>query len=319
MRKLVDSWQLIVGRFQVQCLCLVFCSLFSFIVSGQKIKTSTNKLNIRIGEQFELKLTVEPTNNANLLIDTWFNIPDTFNHFEVLQRMPIDTLEVDGVKSYSQKILLTNYDTGSYQLPVFKIVMVDKQQFATEPMPVKVLPVDISNMQDYHAIKEIIEVEPQTDWLLWAEIGACIIFLIVLLFFGIRYFGKKKSIKPVKQKALSVDDILQQIDALQPLISTNQYKQLFTQLIIITRNFSDAQLQIATLTKTTDEYMVLLKGKVGNEPIQVQYYQLLRLADAVKFAKFQPAGSECSQALQAAKTFISTMYSFNYQPKANAV
>lgn len=319
MRKLSLKFQVPSFKFQVICLLLMACGLFGLSASAQKVKTSTSKLNIRIGEQFELMLTVEPTSNANLLIDTWFNIPDTFNHFEVLQRMPIDTLEVSGVKSYSQKILLTNYDTGSYQLPVFKIVMVDKHQFATEPLPVKVLPVDISNMQDYHAIKEIIEVEPRTDWLLWAEIGAGIVLLIVLLFFVIRYLSKKKSIKPVKQKALSVDNILQQIDALQPLISTNQYKQLFTQLIIITRNFSDAQLQIASLTKTTDEYMVLLKGKVGNEPIQVQYYQLLRLADAVKFAKFQPIGSECLQALQAAKTFISTMYSFNYQPKVNAL
>ena len=122
-----------------------------------------------------------------------------------------------------------------------------------------------------------------------------------------------------QQKVLSVNDILQQIDNLQLLIITHQYKQLFTQLIVITRNFSDAQLQISTLTKTTDEYMVLLKGKVGNEPTQVQYYQLLRLADAVKFAKFQPAESECLQALQAAKTLVTTIHSFNYQPKANAV
>ncbi len=319
MRKLVDSWQFIVDRVSLQCLCLVTCSLFCLVVSAQKVKTATNKLNIRIGEQFELKLTVDPTNNANLLIDTWFNIPDTFNHFEVLQRLPIDTLEVDGIKSYSQKILLTNYDTGSYQLPMFKIIMVNKQQFATEPLPVKVLPVDISSMQDYHGIKEIIEVEPEKDWLLYVEIGVGILLFVVLLFFIVRYFSKKKTIKSVKQKALSVTDILQQIDALQPLIQINQYKQLFTQLIAITHNFSDAQLQISTLTKTTDEYMVLLKGKVGNEPTQVQYYQLLRLADAVKFAKFRPAESECLQALQAAKTLVTTIHSFNYQPKANAV
>ncbi|MBC7720829.1 MAG: hypothetical protein H7068_02335 [Pedobacter sp.] len=319
MRKLNFKFQVPSFKSQVVCLLLVVCGLFGLSASAQKVKTTTSKLNIRIGEQFELKLTVEPANNTNLLIDTWFNIPDTFNHFEVLQRLPIDTLEVGGVKSYSQKILLTNYDTGLYQLPVFKIVMVDKQQFATEPLPIKVLPVDISNMQDYHGIKEIIEVEPETDWLLYAEIGVGIVLFIALFFFVIRYFGKKKPINSVNQKALSVDDILQQIDALQSLIQTHQYKQLFTQLIVITRNFSDNQLQILTLTKTTDEYMVLLKGKVGNEPTQVQYFQLLRLADAVKFAKFQPAASECLQALQAAKTLVNTMHSFNYQPKANAV
>ena len=197
--------------------------------------------------------------------------------------------------------------------------MVDKKTYATEALLIKVLPVDVSNMKDYHGIKEIIEVDPETDWLLYAEIGFSFLIFFVLLFVIIKYFGNKKTIKPSRQKAFSIKDILLQIDALKPLIQTHQYKQLFTQLISITRNFSDAELQVATLTKTTNEYMVLLKGKVGNEPTQVQYYQLLRLADAVKFAKYQPTESECLQSLEAAKTFVSTIHSFNYQPKANAV
>ena len=319
MRKVVDNWQLIVDSAKVQWLCLVACSLFPFISIGQKVTTNTNKSTIRIGEQFELKLTVEPTANSNTLIDTWFNIPDSVQHFEVLQRLPIDTLEVGGIKTYSQKILLTSYDTGTYPLPIFFVLLIDKKNIATQPLPIKVLPVNISNMQDYHDIKEIIEVEPETDWLFWGEIATAIILTLLLLFFIISYFIKKKPTKTIKQKVTSIDDILQQIDALHPLIKTHQYKPLFTQLISITRQFSDVQLQTTTLTKTTDEYMVLLKGKVGNEPTQVQYYQLLRLADAVKFAKYQPAESECLQALQAAKTFVQTIYSFNYQPNINAV
>ena len=319
MRKIVDSWQLIVDRLCVVCLCIVSCSLFSLVASAQKVSTSTSKSTIRIGEQFELKLQVEPSTNTTLLIDAWFNIPDSFSHFEVLQRLPIDTLEVSGLKSYTQKILITCYDTGTYQLPAFIITMVDKKTYATEALPIKVLPVDISNMKDYHGIKEIIEVEPETNWFLYAEIGFGFLVFFVLLFLIIKYFGNKKTIKPNKRKPFSLNDILQEIDALEPLIQTHQYKLLFTQLISITRNFSDAQLQIATLTKTTDEYMISLKGKVGNEPTQVKYYQLLRLADAVKFAKYQPSESECLKGLQAAKTFVSTIHSFNYQPKANAV
>ena len=309
------------SRFKVQvlCLCVVACSLFSLVASAQKVSTITNKSTIRIGEQFELQITLEPAANSNILIDTWFNISDSLLHFEVLQRLPIDTLEVGGIKSYSQKILLTSYDTGSYQLPIFTVVLIDKKSFATQPHPIKVLPVNISNMQDYHNIKEIIEVEPETDWWFWGQIATAIVLVLVLLWLIITYLAKKKPTKPIKQKAVSIDGILQQIEALHPLITTQQYKPLFTELINITRNFSDTQLQIVTRTKTTDEYMVLLKGKVGNEPTQVQYYQLLRLADAVKFAKYHPAETECIQALQAAKTFVQTIYSFNYQPKIHVV
>jgi hypothetical protein len=319
MRKVVDNWQLIVDRIKLVNLLLVACCLLSLFASSQKVTTNTNKSTIRIGEQFELQLTVEPTNNSSVLINTWFNIPDSIQHFEVLQRLPIDTLDVDGIKSYSQKILLTSYDTGTYPLPIFAVVMIDKKNITTQPLPIKVLPVNISNMQDYHDIKEIIDVEPETDWWFWGKIAVGIIFTLIILYFIITYLIKKKPAKLIKQKAVSIEAILQQIDALQPLINNHQYKPLFTQLISITRQFCDVQLQTTTLTKTTDEYMVLLKGKVGNEPTQVQYYQLLRLADAVKFAKFKPVESECVQALATAKTFVQTMYSYTFKPKANAV
>lgn len=306
-------------KWSLGCLCFVALCLLSLQSLAQRVTTTTNKSTIRIGEQFELKLTVEPAANSTVLLDDWFNLPDSFNHFEVLQRIPIDTIEVGGAKSFTQKILITSYDTGTFKLPEFSVKLVGNKTYTSLPLPIKVLPVNISNMQDYNDIKEIIEVEPETDWWLWGKIAACVLALLLLIAFVIKRFFSKRVSKPIKKIAVSVNDVLQQIDALQPLIASQQYKLFFTSLIAITRNFSDAQLGIISLTKTTDEYMVLLKGKVGNEPTQVQYYQLLRLSDAVKFAKYQPATTECEQALQAAKIFVNTIHSFNYQPKANAV
>ncbi len=319
MRKLRFKVQNSRFKVCVGCLCLVACSLFSLQAVAQKVTTITNKSTIRIGEQFELKLTVEPAANSTVLLEAWFNLPDSFNHFEVLQRLPIDTIEVGGAKSFTQIFLITSYDTGTHNLPEFPVKLIGNQTFTSLLLPIKVLPVNISNMQDYNDVKEIIEVEPETDWWLWGKLGFGILLLILFIVFIVKYFFSNKTIKPIKKATLSIKDILQQIDALQPLITKQQYRPLFTSLIEITRNFSDAQLGISSLTKTTDEYMVLVKGKVGNEPTQVQYYQLLRLSDAVKFAKYQPATTECEQALQAAKTFVTTIHSFNYQPKANAV
>ncbi len=49
---------------------------------------------------------------------------------------------------------------------------------------------------------------------------------------------------------------------------------------------------------------------VGTEPTQVKYFQLLRLADAVKFAKFIPAKEENDESVVSAKTFIETINRF---------
>ncbi|MDI9363803.1 MAG: BatD family protein [Flavobacterium sp.] len=319
MRKLSFKFQVARCRVHVGYLYLVACCLFYLQTVAQKVTTTTNKSTIRIGEQFELKLSIEPAANSTVLLNTWFNLPDSFNHFEVLQRLPIDTFEVGGAKSFTQKILITSYDTGTFKLPEFPVKLMGNQTFASLPLPIKVLPVNISNMQDYNDIKEIIEVDPETDWWFWGKIGLGVLLLVLVITFAVTYFFGKKTNKPINKMAVSVNDVLQQIDALQPLITSHHYKLFFTSLITITRNFSDAQLGITSLTKTTDEYMVILNGKVGNKPTQVQYYQLLRLSDAVKFAKHQPDTTQCEQALQAAKTFVTTIHSFNYQPKANAV
>jgi len=177
--------------------------------------------------------------------------------------------------------------------------------------------VDVSNLKDYHDFKEIIEVKPETDWLFIGSVAASVIVFAIITFFVIRYLRRKKlEPKPIS-KTFSIKDVLYQLDALQAkgLIEKKQHKLFFTQLISICRSFSDQQLNIYSANKTTDEYMLMLKNKVGNEPAQMRYFQILRLADAVKFAKFIPPDNECEDAVFDARTFVQTIYHFQFSKK----
>lgn len=291
--------------------------LFNSYSYAQTVSASIDRDKILIGEQVELLLKVTDLDRSRQDISKWFNLPDSFNHLEVVKRLPIDTSEVEGMYTYSQKIVLTSFDSGVWQIPAMSVAFTNKKFTNTQPVSLSVLPVDVSNLKDYHDFKDIIEVNAVTDW--W-YIGKIIAAFLVLFAIGVvifKYFKKRKSIKPELGKKMGIEEALHQIDILhkKDLIAKQQHKLYFTELIQICRSFSDRQLNISSTNKTSDEYMLLLKGKIGNEPSQVSYFQLLRLADAVKFAKFIPAKIECEEAETVARNFVKTIYQFQFQNK----
>lgn len=300
-------------------LVFICCSLlFSFNSSAQKVTATVDREKILIGEQIELKISVTDVDRNKADIAQWCNLPDSFNHVEVVKRLPIDTVNIEGIFSYSQKIILTSFDSGYWQIPEMNILFENKQTIKSTAIGISVLPVDVSNLKDYHDIKEIIDVKAETDWLtIFAIIIASVIF-IILLFLLIKYLKKRKPKLKTVKKQFGIKEVLEQIDALQQrgLIEKKQHKMFFTELIEICRSFSDQQLNISTANKTTDEYMLSLKGKVGSETSQIQYFQLLRLGDAVKFAKFIPSDNECDETVASARVFLQTIYEYQFQKKS---
>jgi hypothetical protein len=271
-----------------------------------------------IGEQIELKISVTDVDRSKADIAQWCNLPDSFNHVEVVKRLPIDTVNIEGIFSYSQKIILTSFDSGYWQIPEMNILLENKQTIKSAAIGISVLPVDVSNLKDYHDIKEIIEVKPETDWLMIGSIIIGSVIFIIILFLLIKYLKKRKPKLKAVKKQFGIKEVLEQIDALQNrgLIEKRQHKVFFTELIDICRSFSDQQLNISTANKTTDEYMLSLKGKVGSETSQIQYFQLLRLGDAVKFAKFIPSDNECDETVGNARIFLQTIYQYQFQKKS---
>jgi len=308
-------------RSYISALIVTFCFLLiNHTAFTQKVTTTIDRDKILLGEQVELQLKIE-LNNSSTVIDEWFNLPDTFNHLEVVKRLPIDTLQVQGQQVYFQKIILTSFDTGHFTIPVFSCTFTNQQKALSQPQEITILPVDVSQLKDYNDIKTVLEVEPHTNWLLIIAITVSTLALLIAAVIIFRHYRKKKPITKAPVKPLSFQEVLQQIEALQQkdLVTKHQYKPFFTELINICRTFSDMQMQVSTNTNTTDEYMVLLKGKVGTEPAQVQYFQLLRMTDAVKFAKYIPTPDECETALTTARLFVNTLYQYTTKTKANAV
>lgn len=301
----------------VRCTYIILLVL-SLSSSAQKISAIVSRDKIRLGEQFNLKLKVEPTSNTPLLIDSWFNIPDTFQNFQVVSRQPIDTIDIASTKSYTQVITLTSFDTGKHSIPAFTVVVAGKQ-LQTQDISITVIPIDVSMKKDYNDMKDIIEPEPEQDYTIWIAVAAVVI-LIIILFFIIRWLLRRKKPNTIApSKILTLYDALQKLDALESLYQSNQYQLFFMELIAICKGFSDNQLHITTYSKTTSEYVKLLKQKIQDKDLLHQYTHLLYWADKVKFAKAIPTPSECKQSLEDAKTLLTNIHSSQNKTATNAL
>ncbi|MFY7899254.1 MAG: BatD family protein [Chitinophagaceae bacterium] len=281
-------------------------------VTAQSAKALVNKTTVRLGEAFELKLIVS-SNQQPLLLDNWFTIEDTFSHFEVIEKLPIDTVAIANSYQFTQVIRLISFDTGVHVIPSLLINTIQKQTLQTNSIPVTVIPLDVSSLKNYHPIKEIIDVEPVFDWWFWATILSIIILIFIFIYWAYKngYF-RKKITKPNSQ-IVTLANILAQLNELESI--KHQPQQFYPKLIAICKVFTAHQLQLNVQAKTSSEYMIQLKGNIGNEPMQVAFFQLLRLSDAVKFAQFIPDETTTVAALDTAKQFVTTIHSFKNSSK----
>ncbi|MDO4190694.1 MAG: cell wall anchor protein, partial [Bacteroidales bacterium] len=107
--------------------------------------------------------------------------------------------------------------------------------------------------------------------------------------------------KPADEEAL---EALQTLKSEQ-LLSRGQYKMYQTRLVDILRVFIERTFNVPTMERTSDEILSSLSPlKKKSKDIFVSLQQILRLADFVKFAKYNPPVSEHEQALADAEDFV---------------
>ncbi|MGI8636854.1 MAG: hypothetical protein ACR2KZ_15780 [Segetibacter sp.] len=303
---------LYIGFFILLVLSSVASQLFS-----QTAKAGVDRDKIFIGEQIRLKLAVEG-GRAGL---KWFTFPDSLNHFEIVKRGKIDTVLNGSTTNYYQIITITSFDSGRWEFPS---LFLPASVQPTPPIAIDVLPVDVSKMQDYNDIKDIIEVTQENDLLIVGIVAA-----ITLLSIGIicwLFIKKKKVIverRPPKGMLSPLDWALTELNKLksQRLDTPLEVKKYYSGLTDISRIFFYRQFQQASLQQTTDEWMVALQTLSVDSETKTSFFQVLRLADTVKFAKYLPHSRDNETSVEVVKNMlqkVSLLHSFihsNYQPK----
>lgn len=295
---------------------IILLSHYSNLFS-QAVKASVNRDRIFIGEQIQLKLSVEK-GKAGI---TWFKFPDSLNHLEVIKRGKIDTVLNGNYTNYSQTIIITSFDSGKWQFPPLSLAGIKQ---STVPISIDILPVDVSKMVEYNDIKGIEAIKPENNWLITGIIAAVTLVSIAAIWWLLK--RKKKAMIsniPLKGNISPLDWALAELSKLkepQPFAAA-EVKKYYSDLNNISRTFFNRQLQQNSLQQTTDEWMINLKSLQVNNEAKTSFFQFLRLADIVKFAKYLPPATENVTSVDAIKimlqkvSLLPTNLHSNYQPK----
>ena len=260
----------------------VFALQNGFAQGGATIKASADKNKILIGEPLLLTIQAEIPEEAVIK----FIAIDSIEHFEFLEKPTIDTSSTNSGTSIKGVYKITSFDSGHWLIPSFII----SDAVRTDTIPVDVVFSDFNPNQEYHDIKDIIEVTPsekKIQWWWYAGGGAILLVLLLL------YLFKKKKPGTVSSPEVTINPYEEAMKELEKLKKEKiDSKQYHSQLTDIFRLYIFRKKGILSLQKTTDDLVVQLKGLNLDKNQFDKLSQSLRLSDFVKFAKYIPTSED---------------------------
>lgn len=267
--------------------------LFSVVTSAQKITTSIDSSQIKIGSQFNLTLKA----SVNAKDKVVFPDAKNFGALEVLESYPIDTIKNNSQYELIKKYGLTQFDSGKYLIPKL-IVKINQKDFQTDSLSIVVnnVKVDTTKQQMYD-IKDIIatEEEPSSEW--WKLL--VLLALIIASGFGSYFIIKRLQKGKVKEEEFFASPIekaiayLQNLDKKQ-LVQKGDVKEYYSEMTDIARTYIEESVHIPAMESTSSELMDSLKKAISEKKMFVnreeldKFRQVLENSDLVKFAKSKP-------------------------------
>lgn len=299
--------------YRILGICLFVLAAHAAI--AQKASATLDRDKMLIGEQAILQVKLEDINPNTTVVKSWFNPKDTSDKLEFVKREAIDTVNVNGATNLVQKITITSFDSGRWALPELSVVVKDiasgkETTLTADPVTLSVVPVDVSTLQEYHDIKDIIEVEiTKNPWIIIAFAVLLILLLVIVAIIVRRMIKKPKKKKVVKKsptQATPLQVALKQLSVLrkQQADGTPDIRHLYTTLDHICREYIHATMPIQALKQTTDELMVALNSQLPGGAVRKDFSRVLHVCDAVKFAKYVPGSSEHIAAIEDAAACI---------------
>ncbi|RCS25971.1 hypothetical protein DUT90_09325 [Polaribacter sp. WD7] len=286
---------------------LLLISTVSYAQQTPVVKAEIDTTNIRIGEQFNLKISVEEIQNVI--------IPKLqLNGLEVVDSTKIDTVKNTLIKKY----ILTGFDSGAYYIPQQQI-FVKNQAYLTDSLLVNVATVAIDTTKVKKFPIKSIKSEPYTfdDFKVYIYIilAALAIIGFWIYWFVIRKRKEEEEETPTYKALPPYDEAIYRLNELdeKQLWQNNQIKEYYSELTEIVRGYIERELSVPALEKTTDEILDMLKDFKKSDTILTsqetidKLNSLLREADLVKFAKSKPLAPEIEEDRKDAEYIVANL------------
>ncbi len=293
-------------------LLLNFTAFAQVSDSPYSVKTTLTKETILIGDRVGLTISVLVPESCKV---TFPAISDSLmKGIELVSKPTYETVKLKNKQNEQiLKLLITSFDSGSYQLPELKIAVADGSK--TDTVFSKPLTLTVNTIPRDKAVKDIMDIKPPIDepltikevapWAFGGLLFAGLIFLLII------YLKRRRENRPFSFLKKHVDPpyviALRELEKIkeEKLYTSENHKYYYTRLIDTLRIYIEGRYEVYAMEQTTDEILFGLKG-VGF-PVDELYNKLhetLILADLVKFAKYTPFVSDNENSLKVAFEFV---------------
>lgn len=289
----------------VGMLCIGFQSAAQ---NDPAIGSEVDTTYIKIGEQIQFKISVETDTLAQVI----FPEGQTFSPLETVEAYKTDTTKQLDRMTLEKIYALTQFDSGSYMLPIQRIE-INGQGYFTDSVRIDVatVPVDTVNQKMFD-IKPLMSVQKSgSDF--W-KIALLILIILALLGAFYWFFIRNKKMTEAEIEAMlpAYDRALLELKRLENsrYLIQDEYKKYYSELTAIVRSYLEEDVHISALESTTSQLidkLELLKDagqlKIEDDTI-FQFKKILETADLVKFARSKPETSIAEQDRQAIEQIV---------------
>lgn len=298
-------------------LSLLMLLTIATTASAQRIKATAtiDSTNILLGDQVKLFLEIDHPKNIDI---TFPEVPDLLDgHIEVLSRSKIDTFELDdeNFQKQIQSFIITAFDSGSYHVPPlwFKIDLENRvDSIPTNSVTLNVHSFEIDTSRGPTDIKMPYDAPVTLKEALPYVFGVMLIAAILFfIFYAIKRRMNKQPIfvLPKKPKEPAHIIALRELDRIKKQKLWQQpgkSKQYYSEVTETLRKYIDSLFHIPAMEQTSDETIESFRTQKDllKEKTLQNLIQMLKLADLVKFAKYQPTPDDDNLTLMNAYFFI---------------
>ncbi len=266
-----------------------------------QLRASVDRNNMLIGEPILLTLEGEFPRDAP---HNWFNT-DSLAHFEEIERAEIDTA-LQGNDQFLKLVLrITSFDSGSWVIPMMSL-RVGNNNYLTDSIVIEVGYTPADPNKPYHDIRDIIEVQaPENDYTTYIAIAASVLLLLLLLYLLFRKKKKAPASQPAQTRLTAIEKARTELKALQAEdpATTGRVKYYYSRLNDILRDYLLAKKIITSPDGSNRDVFMSVQSKLGHEEKQA-LAKALTLADAAKFAKYQPTATDHADVFQTIQSSI---------------
>ena len=289
------------------------------------VKANIDSNNILLGDWIKYNLEVTSQSGVEVL---WPYFPDSFAHFIVVERSPVDSVKDKDKILRKQVITLTCFDSGRQVVPPVKISYRNAgsnniKDIITDTFIVNVSYIPADTSKPIRPIKPPLKIP-----IAFKEIAPYLTGFLILcaaVFLLIFYLRRLKKNKPLfvreKPKIPAHITALAQLKELEneKLWQKGEVKRYHIRLTDITRLYIEGRYLEPALESTTPEIIEMLRPLLDNNSLLTSLSWFLELSDLVKFAKMQPLPDENEKCLQIAYEFVNSTKASDIQDEKKEV